>query len=386
MQRLLLCLALLSLLAPTARAGDTPPSGTPPGYRIGAGDVLEITVLDNDDLSRTVTVLPDGRITYPYVGEFVAAGLTISEITRRFVAGLGAQLRRPQITVTVRERQARQVSILGAVKTPGKRSIQEGWRVLDLLADVGGLSVERPEWTTATLIRGGTRTLPLDMVRLMTGVDPEQNLPLEAGDVLLVQELDPSRTQVQVLGEVAKPGPVPVPKDGSVVAVLTSVGGPTPRAALSRAALLRGGRSLPLDLRGLLTDGRIDPAVTLQPGDTLVIPANKLWYAVFGAAQKPGYQDYPDTEKLTILSALSLSGGQTPDADLKNASLVRSAKDGKPTLVAVNLEDMLKKGDLSKDLPLHPGDILYLPTKRPGGGVRLTDILSFIPFVNFLVR
>ncbi len=365
-------------------------TAAPAGYRIGSEDTIEIVVVGQGDLSRTVTVRTDGKISYPYVGEMPVAGLTVGEFTRRLTAALNVQLVRPQVLVTVTpaKQEEPQVSVLGAVRTTGKHTLKAGWRVLDLIADSGGLAVDRPEWASATLIRAGTKTIPIDLARLLTTADPEQNPPLQAGDVLLVQQMDTSRTHVQVLGEVLKPGPVPVPPDGSLMTLLLAAGGPTPKAALSRATIVRGGVTIPVDLRGTLTEGKAaTEGVRLEPGDMLVIPQNKQQFAVFGAVLRPGSQDYPEGERVTALSALSQSGGQSAEADLKNASLVRPSRDGKPSVVAVNLEDVLKKGDLSQDLPLQPGDVLYVPTRKQArGGFRIMDVFQYLPLVNLLYR
>lgn len=386
-----LSVLVAATLAPAARAlvPEAPPS-LPASYRIVPEDLLEITVVNQPDLSRSVPVLPDGKIAYPYLGEITVAGLTLRELTRRIEKGLEAQYVNPQVTILVRQRkiEVREVSVLGAVKTQGKHAIKEGWRVLDVIADSGGLSTERPEWVSATLYRsGGAESIPLDMVRLLATAAPEANPILEAGDILLVQELDPARTQIQVLGEVGRTGLVTAPRDGSVASVLAAAGGPTPKAALSRAVLLRDGATTPVDLRGLLVDGKLEPEVKLLPGDTLVIPQNKREYGVLGAVRTTGMSDYPDDQALTVRSVLTRAGGPAPGADLKGATVIRPATGGagNPTLIPVDLEALLKgKGDASQDVAVQPGDILFVPDKQQRRGFRLTDALSFLPYVTYI--
>jgi polysaccharide export outer membrane protein len=174
-----------------------------------------------------------------------------------------------------------------------------------------------------------------------------------------------------------------------MLGALTAAGGPTGKAALSRASILRGSTSIPVDLRGLRADAQTVDAIKLLPGDTIMIPENKLEYAVFGAVRTPGMTTYPDDAPVTVLAALSRAGGQTETADLKNASLIRPSTDGKPTMVAINVEAMLKKGELSQDVPVQPGDILFVPTRKQGRmGPRDTlgffrEIVGFLPFATF---
>ena len=391
---LLLAVLTVGAIPPAARAqsaaGPEVALGTPaPREAIAPGDVVEITVFGEPELSRTVTVPANGPVSYPYLPSLALAGATPVEVEGRVRQGLLRTLTDPQVTVTVTQRHVDTVSVLGAVKSPGKHTLPSHGRVLDALTDSGGLAVDRPEWATATLIHEGTQALPIDLVRLLTVADPAQNLLLQPGDVLLVQARDPEQTHVQVLGEVARPGPVPVPPDGSIAAVVTAAGGPTARAALSRGAILRHGASLPVDLRGLLTDGQITPALALEPGDTLVIPQNQDWFAVVGAVAKGGVQAYPDGQSVTALSALALAGGQTPEADLKSATLIRPQPQGPATITPLDLTALLqpgrtKHGEHALDVVLQPGDVLFVPGKTASHGLRLGDVLPFASLLNVL--
>ncbi len=387
---LILCPMLILSLAPVARAQEatptSPPSTTivvPRNYRIAVDDVLSIRVMNQPDLSVQVSVLPDGKISYPILGDVKVAGFTTEQISRRITSALAKRFVRPQVTVNVMSRQIDQISVIGsAIRTPGNRNLKEGWRVLDALADAGGLSVDKPGWATAYLLRrGSTLPIPINLVRLMTNTDPNENQPLKAGDMLFIQALDPSQIQVSVLGEVAAPRLMPAPEDGSVLTVLSTAGGPTPRAALSRASIFRRGKSIPINLQGI-TDGKIPDTVKMEPGDTLMIPSNKLQYSVIGAVNSPGTRDYPEGETLTVMTAIARSGGQARDANIKEATLVRVAEDGTSTRTVINMEEVLKKGDTSKDIPVQPGDYVFLPSKDPKRKFGILDALSFLPYVQ----
>ena len=379
---------------PVLRADEAKPAAPPSvrtaetvAYHVMAEDVLEIAVQDHADLSKTTIVLPDGMISYPYVGEFKATGLTLREITDRITLALSKEIASPMVTVTIKslhERPVSQVTILGPVRSAGKHNLKEGWRVLDLLIEAGGLAGDHPEAFSASLIRNGTEVVPVDLTRVLSVTDTKANIVLTAGDVLLIHELAAARTHVQILGEVARPGVISIEKDGSVVTALSAVGGPTFRAALSKATITRNGKINVVDLSGFLSEGKVPENVKLEAGDTLFIPQNKLSFGVYGAVGRPGILSYPDSQTITALTALTIAGGQGPDSNLKAATIIRPSKTGKPTVTLINLEDVMKKGDLSKDVALQPGDTLYIPSRKHKGGLSLSSVLSALPFMSLL--
>jgi len=111
---------------------------------------------------------------------------------------------------------------------------------------------------------------------------------------------------------------------------------------------------------------------------------NQEAYAVLGAVVTPGTMIYPEDKELNILTALSMAGGQTQTADLKKAILVRpSATGGQPEITPINLWAM-SKGDLSQNITIKPGDVLFLPDK--GGSRRGTEMLTILPSLALLLR
>lgn len=138
------------------------------GSPIAAEDLLDITVLGQPELTKSLTVSLDGKINFPYLGEFKVSGLTANEVQRRMTLGLDAHLIRPQVIVTIAKRPEKFVNVLGPMKTPGKHIIKDGWRLLDLIIDCGGPSTDRPEWVSATLVRGGgAEAIPVDIARIL---------------------------------------------------------------------------------------------------------------------------------------------------------------------------------------------------------------------------
>ena len=135
-----------------------------PAYRINSGDELEISVWGEERLQREVSVLPDGTISYPLVGQVAAAGKLPSEVEARITTGLKPQYRGPvpQVTVSVKKPSGFQFSVIGKVKEPGTFTPGRYINALEALsmaggptefADVGDIKIIRKEGPGVQSIR-----------------------------------------------------------------------------------------------------------------------------------------------------------------------------------------------------------------------------------------
>ena len=379
---LLLALAALAFLSGPAGAQ------APRGYSVRVGDQFEVQVFRHPELTRTVTVPPDGKMFFPFVGELAVAGLSLSEIASRITRALQPELNRPMVSLNLLRQRTDEVNALGAVGRPGRVTLGEGWKLLDLLAACGGVTTVRPDWLSATLVRSRDgSTSPVNLEALLKKGDAGQNLPLSPGDTLLVSEQDPATLSVRVLGEVGKPGVVPIPTDGSLTTLLASIGGPSPKAALTRARILRGATTIPLDLSALARPGGVLPEIKLLAGDTLLIPPARDRFAVFGAVGRPGVMDLADGDKLTLIDALSAVGGPTPGADLKKVHLIRAGATSLAEVVDIDVDALMKsKSATMLRIPLFPGDVLYVEAKNQKNPFTWRDALSAATFLFSVVR
>ena len=126
-----------------------------------AGDVLEIAVWDNNTISRTVLVRPDGRISLPLLQDLTAAGLTPMQLREYLEKTLGRYISSPAVSVIVREVHSYQVSVVGQVKTPGRFQLTDHATVLDVLAMAGGLAgIVVAYWSLQLLIGAAPENLP----------------------------------------------------------------------------------------------------------------------------------------------------------------------------------------------------------------------------------
>ena len=175
---------------PQAEAGA--PAPVPADYRIGPGDTLKVYVFQNDELSVTVPVRPDGKISTPLVEDMVAVGKTPSQLARDIEKSLGEYVKAPKVNVVVMVAVSvfSQVKVIGQVKTPQALPYRDGMTVLDAVLAVGGLS-QFAAGNRAHLVRtenGKEIEIKVKLDALVNNGDMRQNLPLKPGDVLVVPE------------------------------------------------------------------------------------------------------------------------------------------------------------------------------------------------------
>ena len=124
--------------APATTPVRTASSANQPEYRIGGGDKLQINVYKESDLTQSLQVRPDGRITLPLVGDIAAAGQTPMQLQRRLTESLREFVANPVVTVMVVEVADRVVYVMGEVNTPGAVPLKGPMTVLQALAVAGG--------------------------------------------------------------------------------------------------------------------------------------------------------------------------------------------------------------------------------------------------------
>jgi len=187
-------LVLVALfMAPVAEAADAPAqSAVAPDYLIGPGDTLQVFVWRNADLSVTVPVRPDGKISTPLVEDMSAVGKTPSGLARDIEKALSEYVKSPQVNVivTIPVSVFSQVKVIGQVVKPESLPYRDGMKVLDALLAVGGLGqfAAGNRAHIARTINGKEQDIKVKLDALVNGGDMQQNLNLLPGDVLVVPE------------------------------------------------------------------------------------------------------------------------------------------------------------------------------------------------------
>ncbi len=264
-------------------------------YILGPSDVVEVVVFGNAEVSRTVIVRPDGMISLPLIGEALAAGLTPDLLRQRLTAAFAAFIREPRVAVIVREFRRIRVSVLGQVTRPGVYDLPQGAAILDALAAAGGLSPDAG-LGQSRLIRGQAPPQSIELDQLLLQGELSFNLALESGDVLIVP--DDATARIYVLGQVLRPGVLPVRGALTALQALTLAGGPTTRALLNKTQIIRRSgpaspiaaislttvvvarqsgisvQVLPVDLAKVIQEGDVARDLPLRRGDILYVPEN----------------------------------------------------------------------------------------------------------------
>ncbi|MGO9512648.1 MAG: XrtA/PEP-CTERM system exopolysaccharide export protein [Steroidobacteraceae bacterium] len=194
--RAFLVLAVLLLAYPVSAAPTAsepaPTAAASPDYRIGPGDSLQVFVFENEQLSVTVPVRPDGKISTPLVEDMVAVGKTPSQLARDIEKALSLYVKSPKVNVVVLVALSvySQVKVIGQVKEPQALPYHEGMTVLEALLSVKGLS-QFAAGNRARIVRtvnGKQQEIKVKLESMVNNGDLSQNLPLLPGDVLVVPE------------------------------------------------------------------------------------------------------------------------------------------------------------------------------------------------------
>ena len=177
--------------ASTRSTGDSQGRKTvePAGYRIGAGDVLQILVWKEPDASvPSVMVRTDGKISVPLIKEVDAAGLTPTELEKVLAEKLAKFVREVDVTVIPKEIVSQKVYLLGAVKQEGPVVLQSSMTVLQALNSAGGLTeyAKRKKIYILRKENGKQIRLPFDYQAVIKGEHPEQNILVQAEDTIVV--------------------------------------------------------------------------------------------------------------------------------------------------------------------------------------------------------
>jgi polysaccharide export outer membrane protein len=159
-----------------------------PNYSIAPEDVLTIDVWKEPEISRTVPVRRDGKISLPLLNDLQAAGLTPTQLGAEIVEKLRATIVHPQVTVIVAQMSSLRIYILGQVTRAGAYPLVPDMTVMQALSIAGGFTpyanlkkiyVMRSE-------NGASKIFPMNYKEVVSGHKPQQNIPLKPGDTIVV--------------------------------------------------------------------------------------------------------------------------------------------------------------------------------------------------------
>jgi polysaccharide biosynthesis/export protein len=180
--------------APDKHAGDKPAENPPAAhsdssYVIGANDVLAVNVWKEPDISRSVPVRSDGKISLPLVGELQASGQTPRQLEHEITKRLQNYISEPEVTVIVTDSKSQKVNILGMVARPGAYLLTSSTTILDAIAMAGGFkdfAKQKSIYILRQAPDGSEQRIPFNYKDVIKGKNPDQNIRLQVGDTVVV--------------------------------------------------------------------------------------------------------------------------------------------------------------------------------------------------------
>jgi len=287
-------------------------------YVIGRGDVLAIEVFDVQELTREVRVSQTGTVGLPLVPvRLRMTGLTEVQAQQKIAEVLEANglVSHPQVTVSVKEKKSKPITIVGAVAHPMVYIADRPVTLLEVLAEAGGIAND-------------------------------------AGDSVII-----SRPDQSVPGSTNDPPEIGPEDLFGVPAPPTASAGPSAAAPAGEPPALTN--TITVNLNDLLETGDARNNMALQGGDIVTVPHAGIVY-VLGAVSRPGgFVVTNDRAQLSTLKALALAGGLSPTAKKNQAVIIRKDMAGQQHQVVVDLGKILKQE--TEDVRLQASDVLYVP-------------------------
>src|ERR1700686_3810809 len=158
-------------------------------YVMGENDLLEGDVWKDKEISRTIPVRPDGKISLPLIGEIQASGMTPLQLQDDIAQRLKSFLANPAVTVIVTDPRSRHFNIMGQVAKPGTYPLSQSTTVLDAISAAGGFrdfAKETKIYVLRTMPGGSQERLPFNYKDAIKGKNPEKNVVLKPGDTGVV--------------------------------------------------------------------------------------------------------------------------------------------------------------------------------------------------------
>lgn len=177
---LILALSLQGLAAASAADND---------YIMCPGDQLQVVVYRHTDISSPLNstpyiVRPDGKVTFPLIGDIDVTGKTVTEFTRQLEASLAEYLVRPQVSVNILKLGTTRVYVLGEVKKPGLYELEKSHRVLDALGKAEGFTEKAAKKKIFLIRKGAEKPVLVNINNFLKKSDQSQNYVLNEGDCL----------------------------------------------------------------------------------------------------------------------------------------------------------------------------------------------------------
>jgi len=157
-------------------------------FVLGPGDTIQIMVYRHDDLNKTTHVDNSGKITYPFIGDMQAGGLSVFQLRDNIRDGLSEYIKKPQVSVSVTAIRSQKVYVLGEVGKPGVFVFQTPMSAIEAISLAGGFTTHAQD-KSVMVIRGdkdNPQLVKLDLKSALKEGNADQNIQLQGGDIVFV--------------------------------------------------------------------------------------------------------------------------------------------------------------------------------------------------------
>jgi polysaccharide biosynthesis/export protein len=285
------------------------------GYMVGTGDLLDIRVAEEDDMTGRYQVNPAGDIELPLLKTPIhASGLSTFDLAKKIQVELQKEdlIKDPSVTVFIERGMSENITVLGQVARPGTYPIEQNTTLIDAISMAGGLTPQAGQYATvnehaqqstppanpgaansasaeeAASLQQTERVISVDLQEIMSGARPSANIAVHPGDVITISDA----ATVYVVGAVTKPGAFTVQDQASGITVMRAIAlveGTQSTAALSKTIIVRHSNDtkqreeIPVDLDKIMKGKTQDP--TLQANDILFVPQSGFRQGMHAAGQ-----------------------------------------------------------------------------------------------------
>jgi polysaccharide export outer membrane protein len=294
------------------------------GYMVGTGDLLDIRVAEEDDMTGRYQVMPDGSVELPLLKNPIqAAGLSTFDLAKSIRAELQKEdlIKDPSVTVFIERGMSENVTVLGQVSRPGTYPIEQNTTVIDAISMAGGLTPTAGQYATinehaqqsvppahpgsgetaqGSSLQQTDKVISVDLQEIMSGSRPSANIQVHPGDVITISDA----ATVYVVGAVTRPGAFTVQDQANGITVMRAIAlveGTQPTASLGKTIIVRNStdekkrEEIPVELDKIMKGKAPDPV--LQANDILFVPQSGFKqgmhragdFAVIAASEIVGY-------------------------------------------------------------------------------------------------
>lgn len=350
---------------------------------IMAGDRLRITVVEDEQLSKTYPVAGDGTIDFGFLGRISVEGLTPEVAAEKLKSNLETTYyKHATVSVDVEQFVEGSVLIIGAVARPGILDYQ-GDQIMTLMEAIGlaGGLLPNADASNVRILRWRPgaglerQILTVDVKSMFDTLDFRNDQFLRPRDMVVIPTLGAGdqRAEFLALGEFNRSGFHPHTPGMDMIRAVALAGGVTREARMDSVRLLRPDpatgdfQAIPVDLSRLFGSADMTMNIPVLPGDILFAPSSAQSSGgriyLLGEVASPGIYPLPLQGEATLARTLLVNGGFGKFANPSRVRIQRTAPDGRKQVLEVDVGRILKTGSFEDDVPLRDEDVIIVPER-----------------------